>query len=60
MHAGICRTLELAICGHTHSAEIKDIDGLFIANCGDFVESCTALVEHIDGSFEIISQHRHI
>jgi hypothetical protein len=23
-------------------------------NCGDWVESCTALVEHEDGSFEII------
>jgi hypothetical protein len=24
-------------------------------NCGDWVESCTALVEHQDGRFEIIA-----
>jgi UDP-2,3-diacylglucosamine pyrophosphatase LpxH len=43
-----------AICGHVHRAVIKDTHGLIYMNCGDFVESCTALVEHANGSFEII------
>ena len=43
------------ICGHIHHAEIKDIDGITYCNDGDWVESCTALVEHYDGRFEILS-----
>jgi len=42
------------ICGHIHHAEIKDIDGITYMNSGDWVESCTALVEHLDGTWEII------
>ena len=42
------------IAGHIHHAEIKDIDGVIYMNDGDWVESCTALVEHFDGTFEII------
>lgn len=43
------------ICGHIHAAIIREIDGgLIYMNCGDWVESCTALVEHFDGRFELI------
>lgn len=42
------------ICGHIHTAEIKNIDGIEYMNDGDWVESCTALVEHHDGTWEII------
>jgi UDP-2,3-diacylglucosamine pyrophosphatase LpxH len=42
------------ICGHIHVAAIKQIDGIDYMNCGDWVESATALVEHIDGTFEIV------
>jgi UDP-2,3-diacylglucosamine pyrophosphatase LpxH len=42
------------ICGHIHHAIIRDIDGVTYMNTGDWVESCTALVEHDDGQFEII------
>ena len=42
------------ICGHIHKAELKKIDGIEYLNCGDWVESCTAVVEHFDGSFEIL------
>jgi UDP-2,3-diacylglucosamine pyrophosphatase LpxH len=42
------------ICGHIHHAEIKDINGIIYMNDGDWVESCTALVEHEDGKWEII------
>jgi predicted phosphodiesterase len=43
------------ICGHIHHAEIKEIDGVIYMNDGDWVESCTALVEHHDGKWEIIT-----
>jgi UDP-2,3-diacylglucosamine pyrophosphatase LpxH len=43
------------ICGHIHHAEIKEIDGLSYMNDGDWVESMTALVEHLDGTWEIVT-----
>jgi len=42
------------VCGHIHFAEIRDIGGVLYCNDGDWVESCTALVEHLDGRLEII------
>lgn len=42
------------ICGHIHCAALRDFDGLTYVNCGDWVESCTAAVEHFDGRMEII------
>jgi UDP-2,3-diacylglucosamine pyrophosphatase LpxH len=42
------------ICGHIHTAEFRDIDGILYGNCGDWVESCTAIVENFDGSLELI------
>jgi len=41
------------ICGHIHHANIRDINGLIYMNCGDWVESCTALIEDKDGNFFI-------
>ena len=49
------RGFDGVICGHIHHAEIKDIDGTIYMNDGDWVESCTALVEHHDGRWEIIT-----
>ena len=43
------------ICGHIHYATIHDDFGLRYINCGDWVESCTAVAEHDDGRFEIIT-----
>jgi UDP-2,3-diacylglucosamine pyrophosphatase LpxH len=48
------RGVDGVICGHIHKAEIRDIDGVAYVNDGDWVESCTALVEHPDGRLEII------
>lgn len=48
------------ICGHIHTAEIKNIDGTIYMNDGDWVESCTALVEHEDGRWEIITWNQII
>jgi UDP-2,3-diacylglucosamine pyrophosphatase LpxH len=45
------------ICGHIHTAEIKNINGVVYMNDGDWVESCTALVEHWDGAWEIVTWH---
>jgi UDP-2,3-diacylglucosamine pyrophosphatase LpxH len=42
------------VCGHIHHPVIRSIDGLVYVNCGDWVESCTAAVEHFDGQLEII------
>lgn len=42
------------ICGHIHHAEMRDIGGVTYMNTGDWVESCTALVEHPDGRFELL------
>jgi UDP-2,3-diacylglucosamine pyrophosphatase LpxH len=42
------------VCGHIHYAVIHDRAGVGYMNCGDWVESCTALAESHDGSFEII------
>jgi len=46
-----------AVCGHIHNAKLTEIDGLVYANCGDWIESLTALVEHKDGKLEIINWH---
>jgi UDP-2,3-diacylglucosamine pyrophosphatase LpxH len=43
------------ICGHIHHATIHDDFGIRYVNCGDWVENCTAVAEHHDGRFEIIS-----
>jgi len=42
------------ICGHIHKAEIRQIDGISYLNCGDWVESCTAIVETLEGEFKVI------
>ncbi|MES9955389.1 MAG: UDP-2,3-diacylglucosamine diphosphatase [Candidatus Thiodiazotropha sp. 6PLUC2] len=48
------RDLEGVICGHIHHAVINDLEGLTYANCGDWVESCTAIAEETDGSLKLI------
>jgi UDP-2,3-diacylglucosamine pyrophosphatase LpxH len=42
------------VCGHIHTPDIRQIGGIHYLNDGDWVESCTALVEHVDGRFEIL------
>jgi UDP-2,3-diacylglucosamine pyrophosphatase LpxH len=48
------RGVDGVICGHIHKAEMRDIDGIAYINDGDWVESCTALVEHPCGRLEIL------
>jgi len=42
------------ICGHIHKAEIKTIEEIEYKNSGDWVESCTALVETLEGEWKIV------
>ena len=42
------------VCGHIHRAEMRDIEGVLYCNDGDWVESRTALVEHFDGTLELL------
>ncbi len=46
--------LDGAICGHIHWPAIKEVGGLCYINCGDWVDSCTAIVEHLDGRMELV------
>ena len=48
------RGLDGVICGHIHHAEMRMVNGVMYMNDGDWVESCTALVEHADGRFELL------
>jgi UDP-2,3-diacylglucosamine pyrophosphatase LpxH len=48
------RGFEGVICGHIHAATIKLSEGITYINCGDWVESCTAIVEHADGRMELV------
>lgn len=48
------RGFDGVVCGHIHRAEIRVIDGVLYCNDGDWVESCTALVEHYDGQLELL------
>ena len=48
------RGVDGVICGHIHKAELRDMGGVMYLNDGDWVESCTALAEHMDGTLEIL------
>jgi UDP-2,3-diacylglucosamine pyrophosphatase LpxH len=48
------RGVDGVVCGHIHKAEIRQLGDILYCNDGDWVESCTALVEHWDGRLEII------
>ncbi|HUS96647.1 MAG TPA: UDP-2,3-diacylglucosamine diphosphatase [Hyphomicrobiaceae bacterium] len=47
---GVCGV----ICGHIHHAASKDMSGIHYLNSGDWVESCTAIIETDGGEFEVI------
>jgi UDP-2,3-diacylglucosamine pyrophosphatase LpxH len=48
------RGLDGVVCGHIHHAAMLNIDGITYCNSGDWVESCTALVETFDGEMHIV------
>lgn len=47
------------VCGHIHTAALREDDPVAYCNTGDWVESCTALVEHADGTLELIHRPAH-
>jgi UDP-2,3-diacylglucosamine pyrophosphatase LpxH len=48
-------SVDAVLCGHIHSASIRQLQNVEYYNCGDWVESCTALVEHHDGKIELVT-----
>ena len=53
-HEAELRGLDGVVCGHIHTAEIRQFGNITYYNDGDWVESCTALVEAADGQMSII------
>lgn len=53
-HEAHKRGYQGVVCGHIHRAEIRTIEGVLYCNDGDWVESRSALVEHVDGRLELI------
>ena len=49
------RGMQGVICGHIHKAELREVAGVLYGNSGDWVESCTALVEHAEGQLELVA-----
>ena len=48
------RGFDGVVCGHIHHADMRRVGGVLYMNDGDWVESCTALVEHHDGRLELL------
>jgi UDP-2,3-diacylglucosamine pyrophosphatase LpxH len=55
VHTARDRSVDGVICGHIHTPEITKIGDIYYYNDGDWVESCTALVEHFDGRMELLN-----
>jgi len=53
-HEAKKRGFDGVVCGHIHKAEMREIEGILYCNDGDWVESRSALVEHVDGKLELI------
>jgi len=54
VEAARSRHVDGVVCGHIHHAELREGGDCLYANCGDWVESFTALAEHADGRLEIL------
>jgi UDP-2,3-diacylglucosamine pyrophosphatase LpxH len=48
------RGLDGVVCGHIHHAAHRDVGGIQYLNCGDWVESCTAIAEDAAGTLHVI------
>ncbi len=53
------RGVDGLVCGHIHRAEMREMGGILYCNDGDWVESCSALVEHRDGRLELLDWAAH-
>lgn len=59
-HKAAEKKVDGVVCGHIHKPALQMIGEILYANCGDWVENCTALVEHYDGRLEILEWPEHI
>jgi UDP-2,3-diacylglucosamine pyrophosphatase LpxH len=48
------RNVDTVVCGHIHRAEMREINGILYCNDGDWVESCTSLVEDMNGQLRLV------
>jgi UDP-2,3-diacylglucosamine pyrophosphatase LpxH len=48
------RGVDGVVCGHIHHAEIRRFGDVLYCNGGDWVESCSAMMERSDGGLEIV------
>jgi len=53
-HTATQRGLDGVICGHIHTPVLRRIGEITYINCGDWVDSCTAVIEHLDGRMELV------
>jgi UDP-2,3-diacylglucosamine pyrophosphatase LpxH len=58
-HATRQRGLDGVICGHIHWAADRHIGGIRYLNCGDWVDTCSAIIEHFDGRIEVMNWGLH-
>lgn len=49
------QAVDVIVCGHIHHANLREEQGVTYANSGDWVEHCTAIVEHMDGALELVN-----
>ena len=49
---------DIVVCGHIHKPVVRTVDGVTYVNTGDWVESCSAVVEHSDGRLELLHWHK--
>jgi UDP-2,3-diacylglucosamine pyrophosphatase LpxH len=52
--------VDAVLCGHIHSAAMREFGKVSYYNCGDWVESCTALVETDNGMISLLNYHSHV
>lgn len=51
------RKVDGVICGHIHQPAVRQLGEILYCNTGDWIEHCTALVEHVDGRLELLWWH---
>ena len=54
VHAARQRGMDGVICGHIHWPADRDVGGVRYLNCGDWVDTCSAVVEYLDGRIEVV------
>jgi UDP-2,3-diacylglucosamine pyrophosphatase LpxH len=54
VHAARQRGMDGVICGHIHWPADRDVGSVRYLNCGDWVDTCSAVVEYLDGRIEVV------